>query len=182
MSFQVKQIIISQRVFVFFFGFFLSRPFSVCSEDKPAFALSEGYPALPLAVAVLRTACQISSCGFVLHPLGLPYLLLSLPIVPLYLLSMPFLLYLPFPAIPVRSSSLTALCKSCPCLHLFVLKTFRKKEKQIEGRFPYSSWPFPLFLLSRYSRSSDRHEIELDQKGRTNLGCLRNGSLNNLLD
>ena len=46
--------------------------------------------------------------------------------------ALPSLLALPalpsFPAIPALSSSLTALCKSCTCLHLFVLKTFRKQN------------------------------------------------------
>ena len=43
------------------------------------------------------------------------------------------------PAFPLISSSLAALCKSCTCLHLFVLKTFRNQnmnEKKLKAALP----------------------------------------------
>ena len=108
MSFQVKKII-SQLFYEQAFSRFalkISPPF------EKAFALSEGYPTLLVVVAVLRMACQVSSDGFVLPPLGLPYLSLSLPVRPALLALHALPALLSFPAIPVLSSSLTALCKA----------------------------------------------------------------------
>ena len=65
-----------------------------------------------------------------LPPLGLPYLLLSLRA----RRALPTLHALPtlpsFPATPVLLSSLTALCKSCTCLRVFVPKTIRNQTME----------------------------------------------------